>query len=191
MKFGGIDPAQRVDNTCFTMLTRHPDGSLEESGLKIWPHIKFQEIASDLEKIQSIEKMSMVGFDRTGIGDLAQQLMPKSIPLLPVVTSAPMKVAIINFMNAMFSKKMLRLHSRELYDEVLAQQRIISSAGNVLYRHEPGQHDDRLWSLGYACVAAYSQYFANLATAASKPVMDRHGNRSFGAKQGFDMKFNF
>lgn len=190
MKFGGCDVAQRIDNTCLAMVQRNSNGILEEVGLRVWPHTKFGLIAQDIGKIQAVERMTAIGYDHTGIGTVAEQLFPSNIPKYPIISSAPMKNAIINFMNAMFSKNFLIIHSPELKKELLAQQKEVSLAGNILYHHQPGRHDDRLWAFGYACATAYMQYFQSLGIGASKSMINKDGSRNIGNEE-FDMSLNF
>ena len=152
--FGGLDIAQRTDNASFLMLERHQDGTFEEVGLKVWPHVNFDKVGSDIGKIWMAEKMHSIGYDRLGIGETAEKILPPYLPLTPIVSSQPAKHRMINMVAAMIQSGRLIIHTQELYEEILNQQRKISDAGNVLYYHINGQHDDRFWSLCYACEMA-------------------------------------
>jgi hypothetical protein len=63
----------------------------------------------------------------------------------------------IGLVKGLFNQEKLVVHDKDLFREILEQERKISDAGNVLYQHPTGFHDDRFWALCYACsVASYS-----------------------------------
>jgi hypothetical protein len=156
VNFGGLDVALRVDNTALVVL-KLEDGVLEQIGQKVWPHIPFDKINNDLLKIQNIERMKAIGYDRLGVGDGAKNLFSKQIPLRDIVSSQPNKLDMISLVKGLFDNEKLIVHDKDLYKEILEQERKISEAGNVLYQHPTGFHDDRFWALCYACaVASYS-----------------------------------
>lgn len=152
LKFGGYDPALRVDNAAFTGL-KLENKILEEIGQRVWTHIDYRVQAQDLLKIQRKEKFRVIGYDRLGSGE-AIKLFPREIPFKEIVSSAPKKLDIITLINQLFQEKKLIIHSEELYKEIMEQERYKSDAGNLLYRHPSGHHDDRFWSLGFACEVA-------------------------------------
>ena len=153
VKYGGLDLALRVDNTSLCVL-KLEDGILDQVGQKIWPHIAFKEINEDLLKIQNLERMKAIGYDRLGVGDGAKQLFDKQIPLRDIVSSQPNKFDMISLVKGLFDQERLIVHDKDLYREILEQERKISDAGNILYQHPTGFHDDRFWSLCYACAVA-------------------------------------
>lgn len=156
VNFGGLDLALRTDNTALCVLQLE-DGVLDQIGQKVWPHIAFKEINEDLLKIQNREKMKAIGYDRLGVGDGAKQLFSKQLPLRDIVSSQPNKLDMISLVKGLFDQEKLTVHDRDLYREILEQERKISEAGNILYQHPTGFHDDRFWALCYACaVASYS-----------------------------------
>lgn len=156
IKYGGLDVALRTDNTCLVVL-KLEDGILDQIGQKIWPHIEFKEIANDMLKIQNLERMKAIGYDRLGVGDGAKQLFSKQIPLRDIISSQPNKLDMISLVKGLFDQDKLIVHDKDLFREILEQERKISDAGNVLYQHPSGFHDDRFWALCYACsVASYS-----------------------------------
>jgi len=135
--------AMRVDNSALIVL-KLEDGVLEQIGQKVWPHISLDKVAGDMLKIQHIEKMKAIGYDRLGIGDGARQLFSKEVPLRDIISSQTNKLAMIGLV-------------KDLFREILEQEKKISDAGNILYQHPTGFHDDRFWALCYACsVASYS-----------------------------------
>jgi hypothetical protein len=156
VNYGGLDVALRVDNTSLCVL-KLEDNQLEQIGQKIWPHIPFDKINNDLLKIQNKERMAAIGYDRLGVGDGARYLFSKALPLRDIVSSQPNKLDMISLVKGLFDQERLLVHDPELYKEILEQERKVSDAGNVLYQHPSGFHDDRFWSLCYACsVAAYA-----------------------------------
>ena len=45
------------------------------------------------------------------------------------------------------------MYKRQLFREITEQEVVTSDAGNLLYRHPEGFHDDRFWGLALACEA--------------------------------------
>ncbi len=156
VNFGGLDVALRVDNTCLQVLLLE-DGILDQKGQKIWPHMNFKSINDDLLKIQRRERMHSIGYDRLGVGDGAKQLFSKEIPLRDIISSQPNKLDMISLVAGLFHQDRLTVHDPDLFREILEQERKKSDAGNILYQHPVGFHDDRFWALCYACsVASHS-----------------------------------
>ena len=174
--FGGLDIAQRTDNASFLVLERHTEGIFEEVGLKVWPHINFDKVGQDIGKIWQSERMHSIGYDRLGIGETAEKILPPYLPLQAIVSSQPAKHRMINMVAGMIQSGKLIIHTQELYEEILAQQRKISEAGNVLYYHLNGQHDDRFWSLCYACemaamsIAGITKHIGGTRAARTKTI---------------------
>jgi hypothetical protein len=150
---GGLDIALRVDSTAFFSCILRPDNVLEQHALKQWPHVDPGQILNDLKTINDKFHYAVIGFDRLGTGEIIQ-MAHKSIPFNEVVSSMPMKYDIIGLINERFSQKKLIIHDSELFKECTEQEKIISEAGNVLYRHPLGFHDDRFWAMGMAVKAA-------------------------------------
>ena len=153
VNFGGLDVALRVDNTVLQVL-KLEDKCLEQKGQKVWPHMAFKEINEDLVKIQERERMKAIGYDRLGVGDGAKQLFSRTIPLRDIISSQPNKLDMISLVKGLFDQERLVVHDKDLFKEIMEQERKISEAGNVLYQHPTGFHDDRFWALCYACSAA-------------------------------------
>ena len=153
VRFGGLDLALRVDNTAFCCLELE-DGILDQIGAKVWPHIGFKVISEDLLKIQHRERMHSIGYDRIGIGDGARELFSKELPLRDIISSQTNKFDMISLVKGLFDQDKLVVHDRDLFREILEQEKKISDAGNLLYQHPTGFHDDRFWALCYACAVA-------------------------------------
>jgi phage terminase large subunit-like protein len=153
VNYGGLDVALRVDNTALCVL-KLEDGILDQIGQKVWPHIAFKDINDDLLKIQHKERMKAIGYDRLGVGDGAKNLFSREIPLRDIISSQPNKLDMISLVKGLFNQDRLVVHDRDLFREILEQERKISEAGNVLYQHPTGFHDDRFWALCYACAMA-------------------------------------
>jgi len=150
-KFGGLDIAIRVDSTCLEGLElKMKEGVLEQISQKVWNNSDYDTIARDMLTIQQHELFRSIGYDRTGVGDGARRLFNRQIPLRDVLLSAPKKFEIITTMKGLIAQEKLFIHDKDLYREILEQEKIISEAGNPLYRHPTGFHDDRFWALGLA-----------------------------------------
>jgi hypothetical protein len=189
VNFGGLDVALRVDNTVLQVL-RLEDGVLDQIGQKVWPHIAFKEIANDLLKIQRKERMKAIGYDRLGVGDGARELFNKQIPLRDIVSSQPNKLDMISLVKGLFDQEKLTVHDSDLFREILEQERKISEAGNVLYQHPTGFHDDRFWALCYACAVAAHSIGGVPRPRVAVQKSPRHGNLEQLASKELDKALN-
>lgn len=165
--FGGLDLAKRYDFSAFVLL-EHENGILIQKGQKVWPHVNYRIVANGVYKINERYRMRKICFDRQGVGDAAQELFSRELPLEEVVSSLQIKIEIINFLNSLWHNKKLVIADEQLYQQVLQQEKHTSDAGNILYRHPSGTHDDLFWALGYACFAA-----KGLLMGTPKPTMAR------------------
>lgn len=168
-KFGGLDLAKRIDNSALEILTLK-NKALYHTGEKVWPHINYNDIIFGTEEedglvqIQEKENMNVIGFDRNNTGDSVMEIFPRPLPMTPIITTQQRKLEIINLVRQLFHNNQLILHpikSRKLVTELLEQEERISEAGNILYSHPQGVHDDRFWALGYACFTA-APYLAGM-----------------------------
>jgi hypothetical protein len=177
VKFGGLDLAQRVDNSAFISLVLS-EGVLEQIGQKTWAHIDYEVVFNDMSKINKKEGgFYKISYDRTGVGDAVAKLINTDIRNIfrPVVLSAPKKFELIALMKGLFNKDKLVIHDRDLFREVTEQEIVKSDAGNILYRHPQGFHDDRFWGLALACDAA-SNYVRGIPRAAAAAAAPRPRN---------------
>ena len=177
VKFGGLDLAQRVDNSAFISL-KLTDGVLEQIGQKTWAHIEYEVVFNDMSKINKAEDgFYKISYDRTGVGDAVAKLINPDIKSIfrPVVLSAPKKFELISLMKGLFNKDKLVIHDRDLFREVTEQEIVKSDAGNILYRHPQGFHDDRFWGLALACDAA-SYYINGIPRARASAAKPRPKN---------------
>ena len=177
VKFGGLDLAQRVDNSAFISL-KLTDGVLEQIGQKTWAHIDYEVVFNDMSKINKAEDgFYKISYDRTGVGDAVAKLINPDIKSIfrPVVLSAPKKFELISLMKGLFNKDKLVIHDRDLFREVTEQEIVKSNAGNILYRHPQGFHDDRFWGLALACDAA-SYYINGIPRARASAAKPRPKN---------------
>ena len=177
VKFGGLDLAQRVDNSAFISL-KLTDGVLEQIGQKTWAHIDYEVVFNDMSKINKAEDgFYKISYDRTGVGDAVAKLINPDIKSIfrPVVLSAPKKFELISLMKGLFNKDKLVIHDRDLFRELTEQEIVKSDAGNILYRHPQGFHDDRFWGLALACDAA-SYYINGIPRARASAAKPRPKN---------------
>lgn len=164
IRVGGLDLAKRIDHSALIILRleKTPSGPNYfwiEAQME-WPHINYKKVAQDVLRIYSMYPMDKIGFDRSGVGDAASELFDKtSLAMEEIVTTMQRKFDIINIMKGLFEHKKLVLDpqtGRKIMEQMLSQERIISDAGNELYKHPSGTHDDLFWALGYACYVGLS-----------------------------------
>ena len=147
-KYGGLDLAQRVDNSALVVLELE-EGVLNQVGQKVWPHIDYEKI------FQSLTKFNKICYDRTGVGDAVAKLINPAMRKIcrPTVLTIKKKFELITLVKGLFNEKKLKIHDRDLFREITEQEDVTSDAGNLLYRHPEGFHDDRFWGLALACEA--------------------------------------
>jgi len=175
-KYGGLDLAQRVDNSALVVLELDA-GVLKQVGQKVWGHIDYEKIFQSLEKINELERFNKICYDRTGVGDaVAKLIMPNMRKICrPVVLTIKKKFELIALVKGLFNERKLNIHDRDLFREVTEQEVVTSDAGNLLYRHPQGFHDDRFWALALACDAG-SYAVRGLTKAAAVAAAHREMN---------------
>ncbi len=146
-----------MDQAAFVLL-EYVDGVLKQKGQKTWDKINYKRQAMDLYKINQKYRMTKLCYDRSGVGDGAVEFYPKQLRLEEVVSTAQKKQEIINLVHSLFQNGKLSITDKKLHNQLLDQVRYISNAGNTLYRHPTGRHDDIFWALGYACYAARDHF---------------------------------
>lgn len=174
IRFGGLDLAKRIDHSALIILKFDTENwRLKQEGFLKWPHVSYGKVAEDTLQINLKMPMELLGFDRTGVGDAAAELFDKSmLPLVPIVTSNPMKLDIIHIVRTLFDKKMLLVdRENEVRGQIEEQEEKITQAGNTTYVHS-GEHDDLFWGLGYACYVAVP-YLVNMAPPLVKRGSDQ------------------
>lgn len=122
----------------------------------VWPHVKYGQVAKDLYKIQKAKSMTIIGFDRTGVGDAAIELFDVvALPFQEILMTNNRKIELVNALQTMFQTGQLQIKSKSPVREQLeAQQVKKSDAGNLIYQHPSGTHDDLFWGLAYAAYVA-------------------------------------
>lgn len=155
MRFGGIDLAKRSDHSAIIIL-KYDNGILKQEGHYEWPHVNYAVVAKDTAIIHSKMPMELIGFDRSGVGDAASELFDKSmLPLTPIVSTMNRKIDMIRIVRALFNKGILKVdQNTKLPEQIQEQEEYISKAGNSLYNHPTGRHDDMFWALAFACFVA-------------------------------------
>ncbi|MGI0003630.1 MAG: hypothetical protein ACRD91_05385 [Nitrosopumilaceae archaeon] len=168
---GGLDLAERVDHTAFTILMW--DGTnLKQYGQSVWPHIKYKEILEDLREISLKLAIQTIGFDETGGGIPIGEFFGEYLPMDPVQLSQQKKLDCLRVVQFLSQNKILQIEENSrLEAELLEQEKIITDAGNITYKHPQGRHDDLFWSMALACYVAVP-YIVGCAPAAIEVAGD-------------------
>jgi len=155
MRFGGLDLAKRTDHSALEIL-KIKDDTLIEEGFLVWDHVNYGQVAKDLHKIHKQKGMNIIGFDRTGVGDAAIELFDViTLPMEPIVMTNNRKIECVNAVQTMFQTGQLKISSKSPVREQLEMQQVKkSTAGNLIYEHPSGTHDDLFWALAYAAYVA-------------------------------------
>jgi len=182
LKFGGYDPAKRVDAADLEILTWKA-GVLYHTGHKSWIGIDYKEQADDMLEIQHIERMNSIGVDRSGVGDAVMEVFPLYLQkiMIPIVSTQQRKLEMIDLVKGLFNNDRLLLdeeNDKELRKQILEQEQIKTDAGNITYKHPQGRHDDRFWALAYACYVAASYINGSPRFTVAVAESDRIDNMS-------------
>ena len=155
MRFGGLDLAKRTDHSALEVLKIKNDILIEEAFM-VWDHVNFGQVARDMHKIHKKKPMNIIGFDRTGVGDAAIELFDTiTLPMEPVIMTNNRKIECVNAVQTMFQTGQLKISSNSPVREQLEMQQVKkSTAGNLIYEHPSGTHDDLFWGLAYAVYVA-------------------------------------
>ncbi len=151
MRFGGLDLAKRTDHSALEIL-KIKNGKLIEEGYLLWGHVNYGQVARDMHKIHKKKPMNIIGFDRTGVGDAAIELFDViTLPMEPIIMTNNRKIECVNAVQTMFQTGQLKIGSKSPVREQLEMQQVKkSTAGNLIYEHPSGTHDDLFWALAYA-----------------------------------------
>lgn len=177
-RVGGLDLAKRVDHSSFIVL-KIENGILKQEAHMIWPHVRYGKVAGDVLRIQDKMPMEKIGFDRNSIGDFAVELFDKTaLPMEGIKTTMQSKLDMINVVKILFHQGLLKIDKNsELVAQIAEQEQIITDAGNTVYKHIPGRHDDLFWALCYACYVAL-EYIVNTVDPIIRYTPDLPGEKS-------------
>ena len=155
MRFGGLDLAKRTDHSALEILKIKGDILIEE-GYLLWGHVNYGQVAKDMHKIHKKKSMNIIGFDRTGVGDAAIELFDTiTLPMEAIIMTNNRKIECVNAVQTMFQTGQLKIGSKSPVREQLEMQQVKkSTAGNLIYEHPSGTHDDLFWALAYAVYVA-------------------------------------
>jgi hypothetical protein len=155
MRFGGLDLAKRTDHSALEILKIKDDKLIEEAFM-LWEHVNYGQVARDLHKFYKAKPMNIIGFDRTGVGDAAIELFDViTLPMEPIIMTNNRKIECVNAVQTMFQTGQLQISSKSPVREQIEMQQVKKSdAGNLIYQHPSGTHDDLFWGLAYAVYVA-------------------------------------
>lgn len=170
MRFGGLDLAKRTDHSALEILKIKGDKLIEEGFLQ-WEHVNYGQVAKDLHKIYKAKPMNIIGFDRTGVGDAAIELFDViTLPMEPIIMTNNRKIECVNAVQTMFQTGQLQINSKSPVREQIEMQQVKKSdAGNLIYQHPSGTHDDLFWGLAYAVYVAVPY----IAAGGHTPIIHR------------------
>ncbi len=171
---GGFDPAERVDHSAFTSW-KWDGKNLKQHGQLVWPHIRYDQIKKELDELNKKLPHERIGYDATGNVGIGS-FFSENLQLVEVKLSQPTKLDAIRSMQFLLQNKIIQIkRESELANQILEQEKIITDAGNVSYKHPQGRHDDVFWS---ACIGAYVaiEFIVGIAPAAIEATQDIESN---------------
>jgi len=170
LRFGGLDLAKRTDHSALSILKLVNDKLIEEAFM-LWDHVNYGTVARDMHKFYDAKPMSIIGFDRTGVGDAAIELFDTiTLPMEAIVMTNNRKIECVNAVQTMFQTGQLQISGKSPVREQIEMQQVKKSdAGNLIYQHPSGTHDDLFWALAYAVYVSVPY----IAGGAHTPIIKR------------------
>jgi len=154
--FGGQDLAKRRDYSALIVLQAINNDILKLIFWKEWEHVDYKTVIADTKRFFQHFHWTKLGVDRSGIGDsIIEEYATENAE--GIVFNQKIKEEMIEHIVLLRQKGKLIFPMKgaeKLLSQIEEQERIISEAGTVKFRHPSGSHDDLLWALALACHVA-------------------------------------
>jgi len=154
--FAGQDLAKRRDYSALVVLQAINNEKLRLVYLKEWEHVDYKTVIADTKIYFQHFYWTKLGVDRSGIGDsIIEEYAAENAE--GIVFTQKSKEEMIEHILLLRQKGKLILPlkgAEKLINQIEEQERIISEAGTIKFRHPSGSHDDLLWALALACHVA-------------------------------------
>ena len=154
--FAGQDLAKRRDFSALIVLQAINNDILKLIFWREWEHVDYKTVIVDTKRYFQHFHWTKLGVDRSGIGDSIIEAYATENAEGIVFSQKTKEEMIENILLLRQQGKLiLPAHGAEkLIQQIEEQERIISEAGTVKFRHPSGSHDDLLWALALACRVA-------------------------------------
>jgi hypothetical protein len=154
--FAGQDLAKRRDYSALAVLQAINNEKLKLVFLKEWDHVDYKTVIADTKRYFRYFYWTKLGIDRSGIGDsVIEEYAAENAEGIVFTQKAKEEMIEHIILLRQQGKLMLPLRGAEkLIHQIEEQERIISEAGTVKFRHPSSSHDDLLWALALACHVA-------------------------------------
>lgn len=154
--FAGQDLAKRRDYSALVVLEATNNEKLRLVFLKEWDHVDYKTVIADTKRYYRHFYWTKLGVDRSGIGDsVIEEYATENAE--GIVFTQKAKEEMIEHIILLRQQGKLILPQKgaeKLIQQLEEQERIISDAGSVKFRHPSSSHDDLLWALALACHVA-------------------------------------
>jgi hypothetical protein len=154
--FAGQDLAKRRDYSALAVLQCIDNEILKLVFLREWDHVDYKTVIADTKRYFHSFYWTKLGVDRSGIGDsVIEEYTFENAE--GIVFTQKAKEEMIEHIILLRQQGKLILPQRgaeKLIQQLEEQERIISDAGSVKFRHPSSSHDDLLWALALACHVA-------------------------------------
>ena len=128
------------------------------AAIKQWPHVAYDIIWNDCERIFQKKRWRMLLVDQSMSGENAlEEFSRRGVTASGLMFNAKNKHDMITFLIMLMQDKRLKFPAKsfkELKSQIAEQERIISASASPLYAHPENRHDDQLWALCLALHAA-------------------------------------
>ena len=154
--FAGQDLAKRRDFSALAVLQAVDNDKLRLVYLKEWEHVDYKTVILDTKRYYRQFCWAKLGVDRSGIGDsVIEEYVSENAEGIVFTQKAKEEMIEHMVLLRQQGKLILPLRGAErLIQQIEEQERIISEAGSVKFRHPSSSHDDLLWALALACHVA-------------------------------------
>jgi hypothetical protein len=181
--FAGQDLAKRRDYSALVVLQCINNEILKLVFLKEWDHVDYKTVISDTKRYFGSFYWTRLGVDRSGIGDsVIEEYAYENAEGIVFTQKAKEEMIEHIILLRQQGRLILPLRGAEkLIQQIEEQERIISDAGTVKFRHPSSGHDDLLWAIALACHVAKQEMEKPLPMVATYSMYDDLAPNSFPA----------
>ena len=154
--YAGVDLAKKEDFSVVAVLRRDED-AFRLIHLNVFPQgteyvgvINYLKALS--ERLKTIHRFLL---DQTGVGEAVIEQAKDTVPNVEgVILTAPAKQEILGYLKLMMQeKRVLFPYELDFLQELNIERFELSKAGQILFSHPAGTHDDRFWAFALAVYA--------------------------------------
>ncbi|MFP3985799.1 MAG: hypothetical protein ACLFU9_07560 [Candidatus Bathyarchaeia archaeon] len=156
--YAGVDFGKLQDYSVIVVLKREQDSILKLVYLHQFPlETPYSQVIGHLVRADQKLKFRKVSVDQTGVGEpVLEEIRNQGLKNVEGVKfTVQTKEELLSNLKLFMEQNRLALpYRRRLCTQINEQQYAYSKTGHLQFSHPTGSHDDMLWSLALACLAA-------------------------------------